>query len=320
MKLSRIMNHTVAVTARFALVAAAMLGAAHGGSASALQLQVAAPANDVDIEFPRTPITQAHLPLTITTSGSYYLAQNLKGAGSGTSVITVNASNVTIDMNGFTIDGTTELGYSNDCIKVGSVENVSIANGTIRECKSEGIYAQSATLVQLDQVKVLRNQGHGAKLGDGALVSRSMFAHNGGKGLQVGNGSVVESVLAHQNDGTGVVGYDGLVATAVAAHANGQTGIYGMSGSTILGATATENHTGIKVAFGAVVHAAAAYANEWEGFYAMYYSVMDSVAAVSNGYLGIYNYYGLNDSAAAIANGGSGFSGAHNAMGTTKTD
>lgn len=319
MKIQRIIANVLTASARIALTAAAIAGVAPVGTASALDLQVA-PGTGVDVEFPRTPITQAHLPLTITAGGSYYLAQNLRGAGWGTSVITVNVPNVTIDLNGFTIDGTTELGYSNDCISIGAVENVSISNGTIRECKSEGIYAQSATFVQLDQVKILHNLGVGAKLGDASLVTRSIFAHNGSQGLQVGNGSVVDSTLAHQNEGTGIIGYDGLVATGVAARANGQTGIYGFSGSTITAASATENHTGIKVAFGGVIHAASAYANEWEGMYGMYHAVMDSVAAVSNGYLGIYNHYGVNDSAVAIANGGVGFSGAHNTTGTVKSD
>src|SRR5258707_11700836 len=44
------------------------------------------------------------LPFTITNSGSYYLAGSLSGT-SGQSGINVQADNVTLDMNGFTLTG-----------------------------------------------------------------------------------------------------------------------------------------------------------------------------------------------------------------------
>ena len=51
---------------------------------------------------PRVPISTAGA--TITQSGSYYLTCNLVGA-SGVNGINVNADNVTIDLNGFVLDG-----------------------------------------------------------------------------------------------------------------------------------------------------------------------------------------------------------------------
>ena len=51
---------------------------------------------------PRTPIHQADLPLTISSSGSYYLVEDIVTTGNG---ITIAADNVTIDLMGFTLEG-----------------------------------------------------------------------------------------------------------------------------------------------------------------------------------------------------------------------
>jgi len=48
---------------------------------------------------PRTPISS--LPFVISSPGSYYLTTNL----SGTSGITISSGNVTLDLNGFTLQG-----------------------------------------------------------------------------------------------------------------------------------------------------------------------------------------------------------------------
>ena len=75
---------------------------------------------------PRTPISSA--PFTITTPGSYYLTTNLT-VSSG-DAIDINAGNVTLDLNGFTISSTaaSATGYA---ISLGAGTNVAIYNGQI---------------------------------------------------------------------------------------------------------------------------------------------------------------------------------------------
>src|SRR2546423_8828466 len=53
---------------------------------------------------PQTPISQSSLPLTISSAGSFYLTQNLT-VSSG-NAITISASDVSIDLNGFAINST----------------------------------------------------------------------------------------------------------------------------------------------------------------------------------------------------------------------
>lgn len=74
---------------------------------------------------PRIPITS--LPITITTPGSYYLTSNLSTT---TTAITVEANNVTIDLNGFTLTGNgTDNHYG---VTMWNRSNIEIKNGTIQ--------------------------------------------------------------------------------------------------------------------------------------------------------------------------------------------
>jgi hypothetical protein len=96
------------------------------------------PLSDVE---PRTAIHQSNIPMTITTSGSYYLAENVTLSGTG-HAITVNVNNVTIDLCGFTMTGTDAA--SSYGIYMNGRNNVEIRNGTIRDFNS-GIYENSSS-------------------------------------------------------------------------------------------------------------------------------------------------------------------------------
>jgi hypothetical protein len=77
----------------------------------------------------RRPISTA--PIIITQPGSYYLTGNLAiGTGGGTA-ITINVSDVTVDLNGFTISSSASPAFGNG-VTVSSVNNVVIKNGAIR--------------------------------------------------------------------------------------------------------------------------------------------------------------------------------------------
>jgi len=70
------------------------------------------------------------LPYSISQPGFYYLGKNLTSTGDG---IIVNASNVTIDLMGFTLSGP---GKSILCGGIGpsaTVSNIEVRNGTIRD-------------------------------------------------------------------------------------------------------------------------------------------------------------------------------------------
>ena len=92
---------------------------------------------------PRIPVSAAGV--TLSQSGSYYLTTNLVTSSTNTDCITISASDVTLDLNGFTIIGTGGTNSSADGVSYsgGGARNVTICNGTIRGFY-RGIAASSA--------------------------------------------------------------------------------------------------------------------------------------------------------------------------------
>lgn len=86
----------------------------------------------------RTPIGAA--PFTITASGSYYLTSNLTVAAGN--AITISASGVTLDLNGFTITSTSPTPDGVAIEIVGGPSDLAISNGHVRSgtTYSGGVY------------------------------------------------------------------------------------------------------------------------------------------------------------------------------------
>jgi hypothetical protein len=80
----------------------------------------------------RTPISTA--PFTITKPGSYYLTTNLVvgGGGGSTNGININASQVKLDLNGFTISSTAPSATGIGILIGANLQNISIMNGFIQ--------------------------------------------------------------------------------------------------------------------------------------------------------------------------------------------
>ncbi len=92
---------------------------------------------------PRKPISA--LPANLTASGSYYLTANLTTAGGiGADGITINSSDVTVDLGGFDIVGGGALSGSGITLN-GGLKNIVIRNGTIRNWGGYGVYSSSSS-------------------------------------------------------------------------------------------------------------------------------------------------------------------------------
>src|ERR1043166_3303459 len=85
---------------------------------------------------PRTPISNSGY--VITNSGSYYLTHNFGTPRiSGGTIIIIRANEVTLDMNGFVLDGTSfvvESGGGGGIVVSGNHTNISVFNGMVRNC------------------------------------------------------------------------------------------------------------------------------------------------------------------------------------------
>ncbi|MBW2271568.1 MAG: right-handed parallel beta-helix repeat-containing protein [Deltaproteobacteria bacterium] len=141
----------------------------------------------------RTPISSA--AIAIVSPGSYYLTGNLDGSIGG---IDITTNDVTLDMMGFTLDGT---GSTDHGIDVRGSSGVTIQNGKIRGFALAGIYNDmaSADVNQVVNVQVLGNGTSGTAQEHSGIYLAGEFNHvegctavgNGGYGIFVGASSTL---------------------------------------------------------------------------------------------------------------------------------
>src|SRR5262249_18368215 len=138
-------------------------------------------------------------PVTISEPGSYHLTSNLVVSNAGTTAIEITASDVTIDLNGFSIVG------PNKC--TGTPVVCSIQGGGGIGVKAVADAGPSPENVRVTNGTVRGMGGHGIRMmGNGTVVDRVHAVSNGGPGIVVGMGSIIDSVATFNSGGTSVVG------------------------------------------------------------------------------------------------------------------
>ena len=172
----------------------------------------------------------------ITQPGSYFLTGNLTGV-SGKCGIEIAASRVTIDLNGFTMQG---VAGSLDGIHVSDLfQQLTVRNGAISGW-SNGVYAayEDGHFVDLT---FSNNAAAGLWAGTG-IITDCIASGNGMFGVRALTGSVLTRVVARSNhDGIWTVG-DGLRLVDCTARENIAYGIVLAGDSnTIVGCSATDN-------------------------------------------------------------------------------
>ena len=143
---------------------------------------------------PRIPITQADIPKTISSSGSYYLTADVNITTATTAII-VKASDVTIDLMGYTIKGSGVL----NGIWMSGRRNVEIRNGTIRDFQFGILETSSASQDhRVIDVRALSNSRSGIHLGGSGNLVKDCTASNNGTsatgivwGIYAGSGGTV---------------------------------------------------------------------------------------------------------------------------------
>lgn len=85
-------------------------------------------------QTPQDPVIITSAPYTINAAGYYRLGNNLSYAATSGSIITINASNVTLDLNGFYIAGPNNPGQTVNGISASNRSNLNIVNGTVAFC------------------------------------------------------------------------------------------------------------------------------------------------------------------------------------------
>jgi len=174
---------------------------------------------------PRTPISS--VPYSITQSGSYYLTTNLSaGAGFGGISIGFGVNNVTVDLNGFTLSGSS----TNSAVGIFVLSgNVRVRNGNIAGWGGEGIDAVASSGCVFEDLLVAGN-GRGAsptsglRAGNDAQIIRCTIVSNSSIGILAGAHARVESCLAASNGDIGIQAGSQSVLEGCTSNGNNQSG------------------------------------------------------------------------------------------------
>jgi hypothetical protein len=211
------------------------------------------------------------VPFPITSPGLYYLTNNLTSSGTNNYAITVDADDVTIDLNGFCLTGPGKgSGMNNSGIVVMDPRtNVEIRNGSIKAFGYGGIVSQNnCTAIRVVGVRVRDIGLNGIFLtGSGNLAMDCAVMNAGGNGIDVGISSLVK--------GSQLVGNFGY-------------GIRVASGSAAVGNTAVGNTTGITAQLGSLVTDNTVSGNSAKGILAYDYCTITRNTAYNNAGVGIY--------------------------------
>ncbi len=198
------------------LFSAAALGA--GALAGSLTPPAGAPTSTYrtlqEVE-PRTPLTQSVAPgdadslYKITQPGNYYLTGDLVGVA-GKAGIEITTSDVSIDLNGFTMRGVAgakwAIGDHGD-EQLPSPNNITIRNGTIAFWPQNGVSGDWFGGVRIERIAFRANGYSGVSVNSTATVIDSAFYGHTGTGVSI--------------DGAGLVSHCVSVGNAVGFYGNG---------------------------------------------------------------------------------------------------
>jgi hypothetical protein len=240
---------------------------------------------------PRTAVNSDNTPgdldslYRIAQPGSYYLTSDVTGQ-SGKHGIEIAASDVTLDLNGFTLRGVAgslngiTSNASNETILNGSVVNwggvgIALGDGSrledIRAINND-IGCEVGDDCQVFDCFALENSSDGFRIGARAIIRGCVGSGNRGgsgfpNGFQVGGNSVITNCVAEGNESVGISCGFGCVIDSSAAIDNGYIGIAVSSHSTITDSISRGNHSGISTGNNSVVRGCAANENLVNGIW-----------------------------------------------------
>jgi parallel beta helix pectate lyase-like protein len=296
---------------------------------------------------PRTPVHSLGGSATarhaITGRGSYYLTNDIEGQ-TGVHGIEISASDVTLDLNGFTVIGRTG---TLDGIRVvegaggTSRRNITIMNGTVERWDGNGIDARLANSSQFRNLRLDDNEEEGLEVGEDCLVQGCTVTVSGTSGIKAeadcvirdcvtnGNGTVSagngitansDSVLvvnctSGNNSESGISAGPRSLVIGCHTYSNGGgttpgRGIIVGTGSIVENCTANLNglgdtkESGIHAGAGATVRGCSAEGNGEEGFDLSTGATLEACTARSNGNNGIFAWEGATVRGCTSSNNG----------------
>lgn len=196
---------------------------------------------------PREVLSSANTPgdadsvFRISAPGSYYLGGNASAA-SGRAAVEIDASDVTLDLNGFWVRGA----INTDTIRVvAGRDRITIRNGSMALPGEDGIDASGSTHVAVEDVTVAGAGLRGIVVGNHSQVRRCAVTGCGtaaaSVGITTGESSVVAGCTADGNSSHGIDTDQGSTVSDCTASGNGARGIYHRGRGSITGCSALSN-------------------------------------------------------------------------------
>lgn len=175
--------------------------------------------------------------ITICQPGSYRLSGNLTVPDENTDGIKIFADNVTLDLNGFAIQGPvtcTQGTFPVQCSIKGqgggvgifsNNNNISVSNGAITGMGSSGIFL-NGTGERVDGLRVASNLGDGLDSVGEVIITHCTFSTNAGVGISL-NAGTADLNSINFNGLSGIAGFQSglLVASNNSVRSNGQDGL-----------------------------------------------------------------------------------------------
>jgi hypothetical protein len=157
-------------------------------------------------------------PVTLGEPGSYRLTGPLRLTGSSQNAIEITSSDVTVDLNGFTIScraASNPVGPPNLCLgnagvraegtDADPIENVTVVNGIISGFFAGGVVLQpQVRTVRVERIIASNNVGPGIGCFANCRIKDCIARDNGGDGLTTGTSSIVEGSVSVGNGGNGI--------------------------------------------------------------------------------------------------------------------
>ena len=246
----------------------------------------------------------------IGISGSYYLSSNV--SVTNPSGILVNAKNITLDLNGFTVSRASGVGghgieisslatgctVRNGSIKgfaygiYGYAENSQFKDLSISECLTCGVYG--ALYAQVIDCVVFDNFDRGISLWNGSVVSGCVVNNNQGIGISLGSGGMVSGCSSSGNQSDGIRTLDGANISGCNTSGNQGHGMIAGDGANISSCASIDNQGyGILGSAGSVISKCNAYTNN--GTYGIYGGrgslISECSASYNNSKKGIFGSY-----------------------------
>lgn len=235
---------------------------------------------------------QIEPPHAITEPGSYVLTSDIRDClpcdDAPTDGIIIEASDVTLDLNGFAIVGAPGNSLSGVVVQAGH-SNVVITNGVVRDWDGDGINADSAPGTRVEQVRVSNNGGDGIVVSGGGIVSSCTAADNGGQGIVAGPASVITRCTATGNGADGIVAVPtavprGSTISHCGSSGNGGAGIMAGDGTTITDCAVSVNGGhGISTGLGCSIRGNTSTTNSGDGIHTYESLVMGNTSTFNTG-------------------------------------